>query len=198
MGQPKLLLPWKGQLIIDAVLRAWTSSRVERTLVVVRGDDRKLIQACSNWPVEIVELQNPTDDMKSSVVHGIKRLEAAYSLQDEDQVFVAPADLPRITNDLIDDMVKVNNTEQIVVPHFSGRSGHPIRIPWKMREQIYALEQTQGINVLLDSNSIHVIEFPERLRPRDIDTPEDYEIEVEAERGKRLLRSIPTLFEFKC
>ena len=181
MGRPKLLLPWKGRLVIDSVLNAWTTSRVQQTLVVVRREDRNLVRACSNWPVEIVELEHPTEDMKETIIHGMKHLEAAYSLTDEDVVMLAPADLPRISKELIDEIANATCTERIVIPSFGGKQGHPIRISWQLKEQVYSLQPNQGINRLLDSNAIGRIEFPETLRPRDIDTPSDYDDEVQAE-----------------
>ena len=54
MGQPKLLLPWKDGMIIDATLQAWAARRVEQVVVTVRADNRQLQKRCLKHPVEVV------------------------------------------------------------------------------------------------------------------------------------------------
>ena len=178
MGQPKLLMPWQGKRVIDSVLQAWTNSRVDEVLVVLRNDDDVLMEACREWSVEVVLLTQPTADMKGSILAGLARIENGYDPAIEDQVLIAPADLPRISAELIDQVVGFADDGKIVVPYFGEKQGHPIRIPWKLTQQIRALDQSEGLNTLIDAHPISRAPIAAELRPRDIDTPEDYQREV--------------------
>ena len=178
MGQHKLMMPWKQGRVIDSVMNAWTSSKVDQVFVVVRADDLELIKACQNWPVELVKLQHPTADMKGSIVEGLRHIEDEFQPQDCDATFVAPADLPGMTTPLIDRMIQTTERSRIIVPWFGDKQGHPVLIPWKLTEKVYALAKEQGLNALLDAASIHRIDLDPQWRPRDIDTPDDYEREL--------------------
>jgi len=126
MGQPKLLLPWNGWTVLDQVLCAWTESLVENIVVVVRRDDEALQVACRRWPVHLVQPMDDPPDMKSSVLAGLTFLSEFWQPADEDRCFVAPADLPRLSAELIDQLLATNvPTEKIVVPQFEDRTGHP-------------------------------------------------------------------------
>ena len=182
MGQPKLLMPWQGRRVIDSVLNAWTNSLATRVLVVLRNEDAELIQACRKWAVDIVPLKQPTADMKGSILAGLEQIANQCSPLYTDQILIAPADLPRISTELIDQVARSKSSDKIVVPYFCEKRGHPIRIPWKLTQLIRTLGQSEGLNTLIESNPISRVKISPDLRPRDIDTPEDYHREIQHEK----------------
>lgn len=171
-------MPWQGRRVIDVVLDAWSSACIDTVLFVVRQDDHGLIAACQDSEIDILTLAAPTPDMKTTVARGLKQMAQQYSPSDQDQVLIAPADLPRITSDLINRVATAEDYDKIVVPYFGGKRGHPIRIPWFLTGEVAALAADQGLDWLIQANPVHRIELKPESRPRDIDTPEDYEREV--------------------
>ena len=184
MGQPKLLLPWptnKGggvkpsvATLIDHVLQVWTSSRVDEIVVIVRSDDQALLNACLQWKVSIVQPEIAPSDMKESVQHGFRFLQKRDP-GIRDCCFVAPADLPTLSATVIDRLIDTDSGgSTIVVPSFGGRSGHPIRLPWLLSNEILSLGENAGVNQVVARHPKILVEFPAREWEEDIDTPEEY------------------------
>ena len=105
MGQPKLLLPFRDGTVLDAVLGAWTASRVDVVVAVVRADDCELQNACRRWPLEVVCPDEDPADMKASVLVGLRWIEVNCEPSAADACFVSPADLPRIESSVIDRLI---------------------------------------------------------------------------------------------
>jgi molybdenum cofactor cytidylyltransferase len=192
MGQPKLLLPWPmkdaiqpwlcskvGEIststVIDRILHAWTSSRVDEVVVIVRNDDQALLEACSRWEVSIVQPEIPPRDMKDSVQNGLRYLQKCKP-NSYDRVFIAPADLPTITSKIINRLSDADpNSQSIVVPSFAGRSGHPVLLPWGLSQEIFALEENEGVDQVVSRHPQMMVEFEADERLRDVDTPDEYQ-----------------------
>ncbi len=175
MGRPKLLLPWGDWTVIDQVLNAWTHSTVDHVVVVVRDDDEGLKSACGRWPVHLVKPLRPPRDMKDSVQIGLTFLEEHWQPSSEDQCFVAPADLPGLTSDVIDQLIEAAaDASAVTIPQFGDRQGHPALLPWSVTQQIANLPDDQGIDRVVNQNPQRVVSFPAAGYFGDMDTPKDY------------------------
>lgn len=172
----KLLLPWNGKRVIDHVLDAWTESLVERVVIVVRRSDGELQTICREREcVDMVVPDADPEDMKRSIGWGLEHIQETFHPEPSDRWLVAPADLPTLGIDLINDVVRASrHSESIVVPRFGQRQGHPVSFPWRAVGDVWALEPDQGINHLVSAHPTDWLDLPASGRPRDIDTPEDY------------------------
>ena len=175
-AQHKLLLPWKAATVIDHVLRAWTESRATRVIVIVRRDDLDLQEVCRRWEsVDLVLPENDPEDMKRSIQHGLQHIADIFAPADPDRWMVAPADLPTLTAELINEVITASrDCDSIVVPRFGDRRGHPVSFPWSLVPDVFSLGNDQGINSLLSNHPVRWLERPANEHPDDIDTPEDY------------------------
>ena len=175
MGQPKLLMPWGDSTVIDHVLAAWTKSRVDEVVVVIRASDEILAHACACWPVNVVRSENPPD-MKASFIAGIEFLETSRNLSSRDACLFAPADIPtlsaRVVNRILDAPIE---RTKITVPRFGERVGHPVLFPGTVISKIRNLSDDQGLNVLVEQLDRTEIDLAQELHIKDIDTPDDYE-----------------------
>jgi molybdenum cofactor cytidylyltransferase len=188
MGRSKLLLSWRGvgdaiSTLLDHVLQAWTSSRVSRTVIVIRTDAEPAIKTiCQSHGVDVVLADDPID-MKASCLHGLEHLSRRYSPSPEDRFFVCPSDIPGITTGLIDHLLREAERddgggqagEHVIVPTYQGRRGHPVLFPWSMAGRLSLLRSDQGVNALVDSAAVlevAISESPEKMG--DIDTLEEY------------------------
>lgn len=176
MGQPKLLLKWGNWTVMDQLLWAWTSSAVDHIVVVVREEDADLQDACQRWPVHLVKTASDPPDMKASIRIGREFIEEHWRPADDDQCFVAPADLPGLHPSVIDRLIDGDTDASAVkVPHFGDRQGHPIVLPWGVTSQICLLPEDQGIKQVVEQNTTQVVSFAADEYFRDVDTPEEYE-----------------------
>ena len=184
MGQPKLLMPWGDKCVIEKVLSAWNSSEVSHVVVVVRSDDQPLLARCKGTGIEVALVDAPTADMKASVQAGLAYISDQHSPSANDVWLVAPADLPQLSCEVINQALAAYRPEspQPVVPIQRGRRGHPALFPWSFVERVNALTESQGINALRTDSEISEVEC-RGATPRDIDTTEDYRRERSMERG---------------
>jgi molybdenum cofactor cytidylyltransferase len=176
MRQPKLLLPWRDATIIESVLRAWCRSNVSHVIVVLREDDASLSIICQEWPVEIVRPARDPRDMKESIQCGLKHVAETHQPTDRDQWIVAPADLPQLDADLINQVVAAGEGHSgVTAARFGDRQGHPILLPWTWSERVFSLAENAGLDHLLEQTRVHFVDLPAARRVVDVDTPEEYE-----------------------
>jgi len=176
MGQQKLLLPWGEWTVLDQLLHAWTTSQVDQIIVVIRRDDHELQAACRPWPVQLIQPEQDPQDMKQSVQWGLTFLQDFRRPQPDDRCFIAPADLPGLSSMVIDRLLlESQGSDQLVVPQFADRIGHPALFPWALTQTIFDLPSDAGINRIVERSQQHVVSFAASEYFSDIDTPQDYQ-----------------------
>ncbi|MBX3422730.1 MAG: NTP transferase domain-containing protein [Pirellulaceae bacterium] len=202
MGQHKLLMPWPvasptaarlthrsateeastARCVIDRVLAAWTTSRVTETIVVIRGDDLELRDVCQRWPVTIVHPIEPTEDMRASICVGLRSLISRPVSAVGACFFIAPADLPGLTTQVIDGLIDARTDQRtVLLPRFgptldASIVGHPALLPWACASEIIALGPQHGVDALVKRYPQQFVLFPSELAVADIDTPAEYQL----------------------
>ncbi len=174
--QNKLLLQWNHRPVIDHVLQAWAGSLVKHVVVVVRKNNAELQDICRAYSaVDLVVPEIDPEDMKRSIQCGLRHIDETYRPAKSDRWLVAPADLPTLRSELINRIVEAGReSDSIVVPRFGDRQGHPVSFPWRMLDDVFALESDRGINQLVATGDVRWLQLPAAERPADIDTPEDF------------------------
>ena len=186
MGQPKLLLPWRNGRLIDQVLEAWTSSQVNHVVVVVRCDDPELYRACERWPVKIVQPEDPPRDMKASIQIGLRHLKSQFQPTAGDRCFIAPADLPTLSSQLINRLMGADaDSSTIIVPRFGDKQGHPALLPWEMTSEIFRLADDEGVDRVVARHQKIAIPFAAEQAINDVDTLEEYQAALRSRDGDR-------------
>ncbi len=166
--------------MIEHVLRAWVTSRVQHVLIVLRRDDQRLREACREWPVSLVCPEHDPLDMKASLQAGMDYLRQHFEPADTDGVCIAPADLPSLSSELIDQLLAATAFPAVSIPYFAGQSGHPVVLPWSLADELDQLADNEGLDVLLARQPQTRLQLPGHLAPRDIDTPQEYRAALRA------------------
>ncbi|MEE3370352.1 MAG: nucleotidyltransferase family protein [Planctomycetota bacterium] len=176
MGQPKLLMRWRDETVIDAVLNAWQASRVDQVVVVVRPEDRVLAAHCRRSGVCVLVPSEAPAEMKHSVQLAIAHLQRICQPSDTDAWLLAPADLPELSGKLIDHVLTgyQPSAPKIVIPRVQERRGHPVLFPWGLAKELEQLGPDEGVNALVKRHAITEIDWQDDRMFEDVDTPEDY------------------------
>jgi molybdenum cofactor cytidylyltransferase len=184
MGRAKLLLPWRGKPIIEHVLDAWETSRVDHAVVVIRADDESLRHAANRPGIDLVLVDPPPEEMKDSVALGLEFARRTYAPTSKDAWLLAPADMPRLSPAVIDLLLDEHDPDapQILIPRAGGKNGHPVLFPWPLAREVAKLGATEGINVLRNRHSSRTVAIADSRAFDDLDTPEDYR-KLDADRG---------------
>jgi molybdenum cofactor cytidylyltransferase len=181
MNRQKLLLPFNGKTIIETVVENVARSVSSNILVVLGSHREQIRKQIVNYNVKFCVNENYLDGMLSSVICGFRTLpeEAKAAL-----IFLA--DQPQIPSPVTDLVIETwqKSGKGIVIPTFNGRRGHPVLIETRYKTEIEKLDPEKGLRVLAEKfkNDVYEVEcsIPEILR--DIDTPEDYENEINKNR----------------
>ena len=176
MGQPKLVMPWKSNSIIQHTLAAWHESRVDRVIVVVRPDDTELQQHLDGSAVDLVVPSVDPPEMKDSVLLGIKYIQTHFGPGVNDAMLLAPADMPELNSVVIDKVIEAHDPERaaIIAPIHLGKKGHPVLFPWPFTTGAYQLHENQGLNELWKIYHNRTIEVSDTGSFLDVDTPDDF------------------------
>jgi molybdenum cofactor cytidylyltransferase len=177
MKKQKLLLAFNGKTIIETVVDNAIQAVKSNIVVVLGSHHEEVRKQIGNPALHYVVNNNYQDGMLSSVICGFRALpESAEAVL----IFLGdqPHVPPSIAGKLID--AKKQSTKGIIIPIFAGKRGHPILIDTKYISEIENLDPDQGLRSLISHNQTDILEIecdtPEILR--DIDTPEDYQFEI--------------------
>lgn len=173
MGAPKLLLPYRGATIIEAVLDAVTASGADATLVVLGANRTAIRERIRRFPVSVAVNTRFREGMLSSIQTGISALPRRCRA-----ALVVLGDQPALPPSALDALIDAWNEGRkgIVVPVFGGRRGHPLLLDLKYRREIDGLTPDTGLRGLLAAHPEDILEVdvPDGAVLADIDTPDDY------------------------
>jgi molybdenum cofactor cytidylyltransferase len=179
MGKPKLALPLGERTVVERVVSTLREGGVAHVLVVVGPHVPELIPLARAAEAEVLVLNEVTPDMRTTVERGLAWLEERYLPKESDWWFLAPADHPAFSSDVVRQLLAVaeaNPSCSVAVPVNEGRRGHPVLLRWSCVASIRALPADQGINTYLRMNAQEVREVPvnDPGIHANLDTPEDY------------------------
>lgn len=179
MGRQKLLLPYGGRTVIEHIVEQVLASEVSQTIVVTGHDAEAVKAVLANKPLTVVQNPRYREGMLTSVRRGLQEVEA-----EAEAFMVVLGDQPSISSRLINVLLHgfQDSERGIVVPLYDDDTGHPIVISAHYREEVMTRFDDTGLRGLIYGNPECVhrlpVNMPEVLR--DMDTPEDYQRELEA------------------
>ena len=173
MGAPKLLLPYRGATMIEAVVAAVTASGVDATLVVLGANRPAIREKLRKYPVSVAVNTRFREGMLSSIQRGVSALPRRFRA-----ALIVLGDQPDLSPAVIEALITAwqEGRKGIVVPVFGGRRGHPLLLDLKYRREIERLTPETGLRGLLAAHpdDLLAVEVPDGSVLTDIDTPEDY------------------------
>lgn len=177
MGTQKLLLPFGDATVIESVVLTALASRVDRVLAVLGADRDAVRQKLEPLGIDFVINENFVKGMLSSVQAGFAALPPAA-----EAAVVMLSDQPFLPAGVVDAVVEAfrRSGKGIVVPAFQGRRGHPVLIGLRYRDEVLALDPTDGLRRLMRAHPDDIFEaaVEDANILRDMDVPEDYAIEL--------------------
>jgi len=184
MGQPKMLLPWKGKSLLSHVVEKVLQGGFS-DVVVVTGDPSQQIQSAVNASgdprLHFAFNKEYALGMLSSVQCGIRALS-----DPPDGIMIALGDQPTIPARIYQQLLAqfASSESLILIPSFHQKRGHPIFLCNSLLPELLALDPACDSlhNVTSHHASrIETISLDEPAIIQDLDTPGDYEQLLEKE-----------------
>ncbi len=173
-GADKLTQDVRGQALLRDRAQMFLASQLTHVVVVLRPDRPERLSALDGLKVEITINHQAAKGMASSIQAGLTALKS-----DADAVLIMPADMPDITSDDIDAMLKVHAKEPHTIRRATtadGVPGSPVIFPRDSFAALQALQGDESGRAVLKAQADHV-QFHKLSGTRastDLDTPEDW------------------------
>ena len=177
MKKQKMLLPFMGKTIIETVIGNASLFLQKNIIVVVGSDKERIVKKIGTYDIQIVFNENYKSGMLTSVLKGLNAIPKSA-----EALMIFLGDQPQLPIEIVKEVAKayMNSSKGIVIPVFLGKRGHPLLIAAKYFTKIKKLDHSKGLRSLAEKYAEDVLEvectFPEILR--DIDTPEEYKLEI--------------------
>lgn len=180
MGDFKQLLRLGEKTLVEHCVDNLLASRVDKVIVVAGHRASEVAGAIGARPVTLIQ----NDDYRSGMASSIKR--GVQSISDEAEAcLIALADQPQIGATVIDEVVAAYASARplIVIPVFEGRNGHPIIVDLRLREEMMAMDLSEGLRSIVHAHSSETIqiEVSSQAVLEDCDFQEDYQRMVKSE-----------------
>jgi CTP:molybdopterin cytidylyltransferase MocA len=171
-GGGKLLAPYRGRPLIEAVLASLRDAPVDETVVVVGADAESLRAVCEPYGVRIVENPDWTQGQSTSVLAGLEALGP-----DVRAAVVLLADQPLVGAGAIERLVEAfEEGAKVAVATYGGRPRNPVlfsREVWPVLE--VELSGDEGARPFLRRRPelVTLVPCDGVGDPADVDTAED-------------------------
>ena len=166
MGQPKALLPFRGETFLDRLIGLF-GERCSEVVVVVR---RELDLSSLKRSAQFVTNEDPERGMLSSLQCGL----AAVS-ETADAVLFCPVDYAPVEADSIRRVADEFNGV-LTLPSYRGKRGHPCMISRGLVQELLALPVTASAKEVIHYHlgEASLIAVDDKRTVEDIDDPATY------------------------
>jgi molybdenum cofactor cytidylyltransferase len=177
MGSPKMLLPFGDKTILETVLENVQFAGIEEILVVLGSEKEKILETIGDADFNYIFNPDYRAGMITSVKCGIKALSSGCQT-----AMICLGDQPMTGADIMKQLIAESLTEArgIIVPVYEDKRGHPIMVNRRYFSEIEELSGDKGLRELLPKFPDDILEI--RIQKsdilRDIDTPDEYEYEL--------------------
>jgi len=173
MGEPKMLLPWGGSTVLQAVLSAFRAAGIEDIMVITGAGHERLEAVIEGSARTIFNPDFAAGEMLSSIQTGLQamdpRIEAALiALGDQPQV--RPATIQKLVD------ARLETHCDLSVPSYELRRGHPWLVGRRHWEEILSMRPGETMRDFFRTHAreIHYVQAEDASVLADLDTPEDY------------------------
>lgn len=165
MGKWKLEIEFEGKRMIDLVIDKFVD--FSKNIIVVGGYNfERLKEILKKKSIRFVYNERYNEKMFVSIKKGIEFVES-------DRFFIIPADCPFVKKETILNMLNID--EDIVVPFYKGKGGHPVLIKKDLKIELLGEPDTSSLKEFIKRKGFKRIDVDDKNILIDIDTVEDYE-----------------------
>ncbi len=183
MGQPKQLLPFAGTTMLECVIDALQSPRVDEIRVVLGYKADEIAakigsQAGTLAPLKVVRNERYQRGMFTSMQAGLRDLPKGTKM-----VMLAVCDQPRLKRETVETLIEKfeNERHKILIPSYNGRQGHPPLLRAEYAKEILAMDESMTLKhfYAAHADDIARLVVDDEGVLIDIDDRETYERELD-------------------
>jgi len=185
MGQPKQLMPFGHNTIVERTIDNLLNSAVSETIVVLGYKDKEIRKTIPGKPIKIAINPDYQQGMSTSIIAGLKQVDKRARA-----VLIALGDQPFVNSQTITSLMEafIANSRGILIPVYQGRRGNPVIFAIKYKGELLNLKGDVGGREIIKRHPDDVLEVAVNCEGvlLDIDTIENYTpITLNPEKYKR-------------
>jgi CTP:molybdopterin cytidylyltransferase MocA len=166
-GRPKQLAALDGRPLLEHVLIAMASARLDRVAVVLGAHADEVRKGVPLHGAEAVVCDDWATGMGASLRAGVR------ALSDCEAVAVALGDQPRLSSEAVSRVVSQRGADELAVrATYGGVPGHPVLLEKTLLSRVNELRGDAGARELLHGVPIREVACDGLGSPDDVDTPE--------------------------
>jgi molybdenum cofactor cytidylyltransferase len=171
MGQPKLLLPWRGEPIIRHTARHALEAGLSPLVVVTGSNGERVEQALDGLPVQFIHNPDWQMGQSTSVKCGLAALPA-----DCGSVAFLLGDQPQIPAHLVRALVEKHSRSlaPLTCPLVGEQRGNPVLFDRSTFADFATLTGDAGARQIINRYPVDYLPWHDQSLLWDVDTPEDY------------------------
>ncbi|HUJ71643.1 MAG TPA: nucleotidyltransferase family protein [Verrucomicrobiae bacterium] len=181
MGLPKQLLPFGGKTMLECVVDAFQTPRVNEIRVVLGYKADEIAAKIAHTPCKIMKNERYAQGMFTSIQAGLRALPKQTKL-----VMIAVCDQPRLQRRTVETLIEHFEKEhhKILIPSYQGRQGHPPVLLAEYAKEILAMDESLTLKHFYaeHADDIARLVVDDEGSLVDIDDRETYERELKKQR----------------
>jgi len=170
LGRPKQLLPYRGGVLLDAVVDTARGSGTAQVLIAVGGSGEQVLGAVDTTGCTVVENPDYGSGCSSSIAAAIPALDPGTEV-----LILLLGDQPGVTPGTVRRLLEGRGDAPLAVCRYDDGAGHPFAFASTIFPALSALQGDKAVWKLLEQRAADVVEVtvPGPV-PLDVDTDDDY------------------------
>lgn len=142
MGQPKQLLPFGDKTMLECVIDAFQTPRVDEIRVVLGYKADEIAMRIAHMSCKIVKNDHYPLGMFTSMQAGLRDLPKKTGV-----VMIAICDQPRLKRETVAMLIEKFEMDRhkILIPSYNGRQGHPPLLRAEYAKEILAMDESMTL-----------------------------------------------------
>ena len=153
IGENKLTKEIKGIPLIKHSVKNILASSINE-LIIVLGYQKEIIEKLidKNKKIKFVFNKDFESGMASSIKIGLDNLS-----EKTEAFFICLGDMPMVSYEIYDQIVKFKDNKEIIVPTYKGQQGNPVLFNISMKERIMNIAGDAGAKKILGQNKDKIL-----------------------------------------
>ena len=172
MGKAKQNLVFKGQTLLQTVIKTALAAQIEVVTVVLGANGQAIAPTIDTTNVHVFLNPQWESGMGSSISYGLKEL---LKIRPElSSVIFLLTDQPLVSSVFIRQLIEIAAPEKIIASAYNATIGPPVLFDKAFFDDLLKMQGNEGAKKVLQKYAQAVVEVPFPDGAFDIDTPEDY------------------------
>jgi len=152
-GENKLTKEIKGIPLIKLSVKNILASSVDE-LIIVLGYQKEIIEKLidKNEKIKFVFNKDFESGMATSIKAGLNHLS-----KKTEAFFICLGDMPMVSHDIYDQLIKSKNNKEVIVPTYKGQQGNPVLFNKSMKEKVIDISGDIGAKKILELNKDKIL-----------------------------------------